>query len=333
MSPAHRFVAPAAHAVLRSIGAGSDVYGYPQMVRAGLGHMMGAWARCVVWSRKNGVPMLAPQWRQLRIGPYLRRERDKRAYHKLFRSEGYVGGALRLLCLAIGRRVDEDHAGDALQRRTSAAPTLVVFYEDRGFDTLRDDHALLLHELLRITRPEYVRAAFVDRPFIGVHVRRGDFTRPPSDADLRAGRRNQQTPIEWYAAAVSALRRGLGAEHPVRLFSDGTEAELAPVLRLPGVEFVAPRTAITDILSLSQARVLVASGSGFSQWAGFLGQMPSVWFPSQKHHRLRGGADGANWELEWERDASMPQAFLGAVASGWLAPSPLRNAVTRVGGR
>ena len=54
------------------------LYGYPEMGRTGLGHSLLAWARCVVWCEMTGAKMLAPRWLRIRIGPYLRGERQAR---------------------------------------------------------------------------------------------------------------------------------------------------------------------------------------------------------------------------------------------------------------
>lgn len=316
---------PVARIAFERAGLEGAVLGHPIMVRAGLGHMLGAWARCVVWSKKHHVRMLAPQWFHLRVGPYLRREPDKRAYHRLFHSEGYVDGFPRALCLAFARRIGESHAADAWSSPPTTEPTLVVFHEDHGLDCVRDEHPVLLAELLRITRRRYVDQAIIDDPFIGVHVRRGDFSSASTETELRTGRKNLRTPVEWYATALTALRRALGEDKPARLFSDGTLDELRPLLGLPAVELMPTRSAITDILTLSQARVVLASGSGFSQWACFLGQMPTLWFPGQHHFRLRTGAEGADLEVEWEADTPMPDRLVSAVASGWRFGSYLRE--------
>jgi hypothetical protein len=278
--------------------------------------------------------MLAPRWRHLRLGPYLRRELDKRAYHRLFRSDGYVNGRQRILCLTLGRRIAESQRDETLSQPVSKVPRLVVFYDGahgakvgHGLDSLRDDREIVTTALLRMTRPALVRESVIETPFIGVHVRCGDFSTAPTSTDLYAGRRNVRTPVDWYAAALTELRRALGADHLARVFSDGSEAELAPLRRLPNVEFMPNGSAITDILRLSQARVLLASGSGFSQWAGFLGQMPSMWFPKQRHYHLRSGSEGERLEVEWAPGGPILAEFRDAVVANWTADSYLRERV------
>jgi hypothetical protein len=49
-------------------------------------------------------------------------------------------------------------------------------------------------------------------------------------------------------------------------------------------------SAIADLWALSNANVLVASGSTFSMWASYLGRMPVIWHPGQLSCPLYGGA-------------------------------------------
>ena len=76
-------------------------YVYPDVGRAGLGNMLFPWARAVLWSKSYNVSVINPTWYKFRIGPYLRRENDKRRYHLLFKSSGYISGIRKfwLLCL------------------------------------------------------------------------------------------------------------------------------------------------------------------------------------------------------------------------------------------
>jgi len=80
--------------------------------------------------------------------------------------------------------------------------------------------------------------------------------------------------------------------------SDGTEQDLAPLLELENVEFLRPGCAITDLLILARAKVLIASGgSSFSAWASFLGNMPTISYPGQS--------------LEWFKLKSDDNHFVG----------------------
>ena len=102
--------------------------------------------------------------------------------------------------------------------------------------------------------------------------------------------------------AVQELRKVMEPKVPVWVFSDAADDEIQPLLALPGVRRVFFRSAVADLLAMSTAKVLVASGSTFSMWAAFLGRMPVIWPPNSKRQNLH----GSNWEYEIELDGPLP---------------------------
>lgn len=289
------------------------MFGFPWLDRTGLGNMLFPWARCFVWCRKTGVPMIAPFWIKVRLGPYLRRERDKRNYWRLFRHDGYVAGAKRLLILLAGVKIPEGEVQSP--SNASKRPTVVVFRGMQGYFTpIIRQHETILRELLRIAKPGSIGEAPVEK-FIGVHVRRGDFSVPEADWILRAGGHNYRIPLSWYIAAVEELRRAVGDEVSVLVFSDGRDDELRPLLTMPGVFRSPSRNALDDMLILARASAIVASGSTFSMWSSFLGQVPTVWYPGQRRQRVVLNSEGSEKELEpeWEPGLPLPTAFIEAV--------------------
>jgi hypothetical protein len=251
-------------------------YALADIGRAGLGNELFPWARAHLWAREAGAEILAPRWRKLRIGPYLRREVDKRQYHRLLGTEHYVRGLARTRILATGRTVDE---GGACEGRRC-----VRVFRGMGdfFVPLTGQHRLLADLLERDATAEVRRATAARRPrtpYIGVHVRRGDF-QPASPEALRAGRHNFQTPTAWFEAAVIALRHAF-PDRPIVLVSDGTTDELRPLLSLEGVVRPPSGSSLADLLLLSGTSVLVASASSFSAWASYLGHVPTLVHPGQ----------------------------------------------------
>lgn len=287
---------------------GTETYGVPRLMRAGLGNMLFPWARCVIFCRQTGARMLAPNWRKMRIGRYLRREQDKRRYGRLFVTGECVTGAERVFVILTSRHRSES------ELRTGWVPTgreLIRFDLLRDFFApLRGSEQLVHAEITRITREELLPRT-PSEPFIGVHVRLGDYP--------------WRLPLEWYADAVASLRAQLGGLR-VRVFSDGANEELGPLLRLPDTERVRGQSAITDLLDLARACCLVPSSSTFSLWASYLGRVPAVWRPGCRTERLRdavlswGGEpedlrplldDGL--ELEWDGKRNLPATFMAAV--------------------
>jgi len=122
-------------------GAWSDsgAYAYADVGYFGLTHSLLAWARCHLWAADNQVPMIAPSWLRVRgrIGPWLRREPDKRQYQLLFRFPDYITGMRRLALLATRERIAANEK--------FAAPFLTSVYASAVFVHPNGQHAALLH--------------------------------------------------------------------------------------------------------------------------------------------------------------------------------------------
>lgn len=300
------------------------LFGLADLGRHGLGHSLPAWARCVVWSHQTGAPMIAPQWFKLRIGPYLRRERDKRNYFLLFRSPGYVAGLRRLRLLAGARRVMAGSDTGTLPARAQAGGDTIVVFKNAvvansktHFHEFRDHHALLHSEIRRITRPRYLPKPFAEAT-VAVHIRMGDFIAHVSEEDLKARLTNSRIPLSWYVESLAKVRGVLGRDVPAVVFSDGPDADLAAILSLPNVRRAPRQPSITDMLSIAQAQLLIASGSGFSTWGRFFGQVPAICFPGQSDV----WAVVADPEVECGPGEALPEILVDRLRGAFLGPSP-----------
>jgi hypothetical protein len=280
-----------------------QLYGYPDLMRAGLGNMLFPWARCVVWSDATGASILAPRWHKFRLGPYLRRESDKRRYDRLFRSSGYLRGPAKAAAFLRARNIDESAA-----RSTDVDGPLIVRFSGLGdyFTPLIGEACVVGTELRRITRPRFL-PELAPSAFIAVHVRLGDF----SDA-LRQ-------PLDWYRAAVVRIRSDLDDRPRVRLYSDGRADELRELTSLPDVELIQGRESITDMLDLAQASSIVASSSTFSMWGAFLGEVPTVWYPGRLWQTA---THDPAIQIEWGGDVPLPSPFVSAVAGKLASDQP-----------
>lgn len=295
----------------------NSVYGFAEVGRFGLGHSLLAWARCRLWCDDHSIPMLAPSWRQLRIGPFLRGERDKRQYYRLFRFPGYVTGLKRMALLATAPRV----AAESSDLRAMAAErpgklvvfrNLIAMNEETHFREIIGRGGQVRERLVAMTKPRHVPPP-VTQPFIALHVRMGDFNAPPSVEQLRAGAKNARIPVEWYCAMLSGIRARLGRDVPALVLSDGTDESLAPLLRLPAVQRSPRQSSVADLLSMSQGSLLIASGSGFSMWGTFLGDMPRVCHRGQRLVRVLTGDSQLDREPEVDTAEELDPMFIDAV--------------------
>lgn len=265
------------------------LYAYPKLLNCGLAHELITWARCAAWCERTGATMIAPIWSKPRLGPWIRGERDKRLYGRFFHDPRMLYGLARIRALLFGRVkvFATEHDG-----------SLPYLPEIRGLgSTLR-------RRLEQMTRPQY-RPSPSDRPFIAVHVRRGDFF-PFSEDRLARGEGNIRTPIDWFVDRLVRLREQLGEQTPAVIYSDGTDEDLAPLLALPNVRRSA-NEAITDLLEMTDAAAIIGSGSGFSILAALLGNVPRLSHPGQ---RLAFALDDEAAEIEVAKGEDMPESFI-----------------------
>jgi hypothetical protein len=257
----------------------------------GLGTRLFTWARCALYAQEHGRPMLAPLWVQPRLGPILRGGIDLRSYTRqilllgLFKAApGDIGGWQAASLRARARRLPEPAHWQQKSTVDMPGPGLVVFTGyGQGFQDLNGYDRILLERLRAITRKRWLQLVDdVTEPFIGINVRLGN--------DFRAAQATQdyynkgaiKTPLAWYIASLQQLREQIGRSVKAIVVSDGTPTALAPLLEQDNVAFWRPGCAISDLLILTKAKVLVAAGgSSFSAWAAYLGQMPAITHPGQ----------------------------------------------------
>ncbi len=297
----------------------SGAFAYADVGYFGLTHSLLAWARCHLWAKDNQVPIIAPSWLRLRgrIGPWLRREADKRQYQLLFRFPDYITGMRRLSLLATRKRVAADVVVGGGPDPSMCGRIVEFRNRENGntqayFGQLVGRQAEVLAALTRMTRPHFLPPT-PTTPAVAVHVRLGDFGRVTSAHELREGRTNSRLPLHWYVDMISGLHRKLG-KIPTLLYSDGPVEELRPLLQVPGVRRVRPRTAITDLLLMSQSALLISSGSGYSLWGAYLGAVPRICFPGQRLTRALPQDGELEREPECESADALADGFLRLVS-------------------
>ena len=258
--------------------------GFVRIGGAGLGNILFAWARAAVFARDQGLTMLWPTWPSIKFGPWLRRERDKRFYGDLFENCGdAVGGVKKMYRLLTCHRIPEE-AKERVKTEDNAIVEFTGF--DGCFEEILYEYDFVRKLIVRNLKLKNKKALETDGTGMAAfHVRLGDFGRVP-EAEVRAGRHDSALPIDWYVGQLHEIRRYAGWEVPVRVFSDGTDEELAPLLALSAVERMTFGTSIGDILALSRFPLLVASGSSFSMWARYLGRANCICYLNQRKQRI-----------------------------------------------
>lgn len=289
-----------------------SVYAYPRLSTtdlwllrlggAGLGNLMFNWARCLSRCRRNGWRMIWPTWfsfkpKNWRVNPY-----DHRTYGGLFRPTGdYVSGINKVGQLMFRKWVPEAEA-DA---HPPAPGRVVQFRGMTGkFKPFREDLELIRSELLAITQEIHLAGYRAENPApVAVHVRLGDFVQQGSFEEM-VDIDNSVLPLGWYISLLESLREKAGTAFRSSVFSDGEDADLAPLLAMENVRRVEFGSSIADMLAMSRSRLLITSGSTFSQWASYLGQVPAIWHPGKFDQSLL--LDDPELELEWAPGDSLP---------------------------
>ncbi|HDR8999698.1 alpha-1,2-fucosyltransferase [Burkholderia vietnamiensis] len=256
---------------------------FARVAGPGLGNMLFPWARALVASHKSGYKLIEPTWPQIKIGPWIRGERDSRSYGNLFnRSHESLTGIARLKALTLQKRVSEEKISSARDG------DVVTFSGMHGyFRPIIDDHQLVASRLRAISRKEHRAGLEWDfSSSICMHVRLGDFAAAAPSEVIASGKTNVRLPLQWYREVAEGIRAIRGRDTRIYLFSDGSDHELEPLLRLDNCRRMSFGSALADLLALTQSECLIASGSTFSMWASYLGRMPVFWCKGQRRHQL-----------------------------------------------
>lgn len=291
--------------------AGRDL-AFVRLLGPGLGNLLFPWSRFHVTKRVLGVPGIAPTWPQIKIGPFLRRDHDLRGYAGLFLpAPDDIVGSRRVLLITLGRRIGEEPITDDQTAFLAGRRPVLLTHSGSGghFLDLAQHSELVRTGLRAITRPQHLGEAPLTH-HVAAHVRRGDFV---SIGNATSG--------SWFEGVVRSLRR-LGLSATVRVFTDGTARDVGPLLEMDGVELVQPQSAIADLWSMSQARLIVASGgSTFSAWAAFLGGRPSIWPRGSNTHGLELARPDEVFMCDPSDDAGLLRALDRAFPSGNRQPT------------
>ena len=81
-----------------------ESFGY-RLGGAGLGNILFPWATALVYAKKHDLKRIQTTWKNFKIGPFLRKERDKRMYFDLFTGKDGIGGFKKFFLLNFSSKV------------------------------------------------------------------------------------------------------------------------------------------------------------------------------------------------------------------------------------
>ena len=288
---------------------------------AGLGNLLFTWSRVIAASEKHNAKLIWPTWPSVKVGPWLRHEKDKRCYIGLFKNKtGMCGGFRKYAKLCFGKKIHIKNL-DAIDWDKLGGNDIVVYDDFKlapgvfqmDFNGTREYRDKITETIYANLGKKGKKALdFEASRAIGIHVRLGDFDR--TTAALDTGKNNMRIQISWYVAMVNKLREAAGWNVPVYVFSDGTDDELAELTALPEVRRMTFGNSIGDIVGLSRFPVMISSGSSFSLWARFLGNCSSISYPNQIKDRVHTGEGfeielGANDDLSDEHQSYIQKIY------------------------
>jgi len=143
-----------------------------------------------------------------------------------------------------------------------------------------------------------------DKILVGMHVRLGDFRAPGDARDTRTG--NVSLPLDWFCNIADSLRAQLADGLQFLLVSDGTPAQLQPLMqRIPCITSAdLPDGDCSDALALADSDLLVCSASTYSHLAAFLSDSPYIWFAPNLYRHPEGCYFAGNPEADLQRSDS-----------------------------
>lgn len=235
-------------------------FGFVRIGGPGLANCMLLAIRAYQYSKELGVRFVNPCWFKVSIGPYLRREKDKRHYFGLFNPYGVSGISRFLLINKCVFR--ESQLSDFIKSEKG-----ILYVEGLGqyFEGLNPKIAV--EYVNRITKNRIKqRVNLCDfSNTIAIHVRLGDYgTSSP-----------WSTPIKWYASLIDQMKE-VNPQLNFAIFSDGSDEQLKDLMIRERVKKVFLGNALADILAMGRCKVVIASNSTFSALGAFIGHKPVI---------------------------------------------------------
>lgn len=263
------------------LGSSLDL-GVARVAGHGLGNCFYTYFHAAVLAQRSSARLIAPPWFSVKMGPVLRGSTSRRFYWRMFGPlDGDLSGVQKVNALLF-RRPRVVHQVDGTSEPILVPGALNLVASTRfTFMGLHSHRQMIRERLLGIVKdPVPTGHGWGRAPYIAVHVRLDDFFPAVDPKRILSGESNLQIPMSWYLSIIDALRRRFG-DREIRIFSDGTEEQLEPLLKL-GARLYRSGSDMTDLLAMSGASLLVGSNSTYSRWAAFLGDMPSIWLKTSK---------------------------------------------------
>jgi hypothetical protein len=266
-----------------------------RLPKAGLGNHLYPLMNALVFGKLNNLPVIVIGYHQLKIGPYLRKEKIKRKYNGYFTfQKNIIGETLDKVRVYILTKLFEINKEPPVEKIAGKVPSKKIYLFEKlptyhnYFIHLKGHRQLVKELLYSVINPAILAEVEKSpKPLIGLHIRMGDFRKLKQGEDFsKVG--HVRTPEYYFIEIVNAIRKIYGENLPVSLFTDGYRHEFEEIFSLDKVTMIEGNADIVDLLLLSRSSILIAAnGSTFSYWAGFLADAPLIKHPDHLHAPFR----------------------------------------------
>jgi Glycosyl transferase family 11 len=261
-----------------------------------LGNQLFPIMKAFVFGRLNNLEVIVTGYHWLKLGPYLRREKTKRRYYGYFIFQknwiGELFDKLRIKNFVNSGIIPEPSLqikeANVIEKKSFLYSELPDYND---FFAGLNVHRTLVKKIFWEILNDPIKKLLENKktPCIGVHIRMGDFPNLKQGVDFRnVGQ--VRTPEKYFIEMIQSIREIHGSNLPVTIFTDGFRNEFEHLFELENISMSEGNPDIVDMVLLSRSEIIViATGSTFSYWAGFLSDVPVILHPNHiyKSNRLK----------------------------------------------
>ena len=237
---------------------------------AGLANHLFPMYRAFQKSRQTNGTFLFPPMVQVKIGPIIRREHDKRIYCNLFQRRS-INELIKLKVLVSSNKFDESNY-DLLDMGKDGVITykgiegnhssIEKYYFFKFFNNeFREDFVNMLMERTKNKARLSSELNNIRKDDICVHIRRGDFPDKLSD--------------EWYIKSINYVNQEFPGSK-IRIFTDDKSSLGDNVLSIKNISVDSSFNAWHALIKMSAHGTILASKSTFAMWSAFIGNQKVI---------------------------------------------------------
>lgn len=214
--------------------------------------------------------------------------KDKRSYANIFQNNsGYIDNFKKAKILLTSKKIVNPENFEKTNNEIIIIDKGSIKFTGKLYENLHQYRELICKDLYKnISNENRKMLKKLDiSDGVVVQIRMNEFKKV-SKKELKEGIDNARIPLEWFENIIVQIRKIANKNVKVYLMSDGKDRELKKIYDLGNVERLELGSSICNILGMAKSKLIVASGSAFSLWARFLGQMSSISFENQYKEKV-----------------------------------------------